>query len=174
MKRGTRVAKIMRQSRKAAGKTQLQIAREANLSRESVTKQENGERKVQPHIAQYYMEKHGDPFVAFEASAEYVKWGPVKLDGGVVDLHRSSVKAKAIEELEEALEALKKINVVNHPDSLSGYERENIRTALLEVAEAMTASANTFSVLCRDYNFSWAEIWQDHYTKLKAKGYISR
>jgi DNA-binding XRE family transcriptional regulator len=172
LRNGSRAASSLKESRKNLGKTQLQLSLDTFLSREAISKQENAEYKVQPELAHYFLEKHNNPWLAFEAAAEYVTWGPIKLDGDNVDLHRSSVKEKAIEEFEEMLEALKDINTVNHPKSLSTFELENIKRALIEIAEGMTAAMNLFSVLCDEYGISYQKIWQEHYQELRAKNYV--
>ncbi|GGD05146.1 XRE family transcriptional regulator [Pontibacillus salipaludis] len=167
-----RAAKAAKSARKDSGLTQLQLSMDIDYSREAVSKQEHGEYRVQPELAKHYTTRHQNPWVAMEAAHEYTGWGPVKLDGDLVDLHRSSVKAKAIEELQEAIDAIENIDVVNHPNSLASFERKNVEDALEEVVEAITASNHLVAVLCAEYAFKWDKVWSDHTRQLKAKGYV--
>lgn len=173
MNRG-RAAKAAKSARKDIGLTQLQLSLDVDYSREAVSKQEHGEYRVQPELAKHYTANHQNPWVAMEAAHEYTGWGPVKLDGDIVDLHRSSVKAKAIEELHEAIVAIEKMDVINHPKSLASFERQDIELAMEEVVEAITASNHLVAVLCEEYDFRWDKVWENHTKQLISKGYLSR
>ena len=85
---------------------------------------------MQPNISKYFAEKHNNPWVALEAAAEYTGWGPVKLDGEMVDLHRASVAMKTKEELTEALEAIESVCVVNHPRSIREFDKQRLEESV--------------------------------------------
>jgi DNA-binding XRE family transcriptional regulator len=173
MKRG-RAADAVKAARKAANMTQQQLSFEIYESRESVSHQENGRYRVQPNISKYFAEKHNNPWVALEAAAEYTGWGPVKLDGEVVDLHRASVTMKTKEELTEALKAIESVCVANHPRSIEEFDRKQLEEAILQAIDAIVALTQYVAVICLDYGFSWLDMWKKHRTKLKAKGFIKR
>jgi DNA-binding XRE family transcriptional regulator len=173
MKSG-RAADAVKAARKAANMTQQQLSFEIYESRESVSHQENGRYRVQPNISKYFAEKHNNPWVALEAAAEYTGWGPVKLDGEVVDLHRASVAMKTKEELTEALEAIESVCVANHPRSIGEFDRKQLEEAILQAIDAIVALTQYVAVICLDYGFSWLDMWKKHRTKLKAKGFIKR
>jgi DNA-binding XRE family transcriptional regulator len=169
-----RAANAVKAARKAANMTQQQLSFEIYESRESVSHQENGRYRVQPNISKYFAEKHNNPWVALEAAAEYTGWGPVKLDGEMVDLHRASVAMKTKEELTEALEAIESVCVANHPRSIGEFDRKQLEEAILQAIDAIVALTQYVAVICLDYGFSWLDMWKKHRTKLKAKGFIKR
>jgi DNA-binding XRE family transcriptional regulator/NTP pyrophosphatase (non-canonical NTP hydrolase) len=169
-----RAANAVKAARKAAKMTQQQLSFEIYESRESVSHQENGRYRVQPNIAKYFAEKHNNPWVALEAAAEYTGWGPVKLDGEVVDLHRASVAMKTKEELTEALQAIESVCVANHPRSIREFDKNQLEEAILQAIDAIVALTQYVAVICVDYGFSWLDMWKKHRTKLKAKGFIKR
>ncbi|QSB48799.1 helix-turn-helix transcriptional regulator [Parageobacillus toebii] len=169
-----RAANAVKEARKNANMTQQQLSFEIYESRESVSHQENGRYRVQPNIAKYFAENHNNPWVALEAAAEYTGWGPVKLDGEVVDLHRASVAMKTKEELTEALEAIESVCVANHPRSIRELDKQRLEEAILQAIDAIVALTQYVAVICIDYGFSWVKMWQKHRTKLKSKGFIRK
>uniref|UniRef100_A0A7U4DJW1 Helix-turn-helix domain protein n=1 Tax=Geobacillus sp. (strain Y4.1MC1) TaxID=581103 RepID=A0A7U4DJW1_GEOS0 len=173
MKRG-RAADAVKAARKAANMTQQQLSFEIYESRESISHQENGRYRVQPNISKYFAEKHNNPWVALEAAAEYTGWGPVKLDGEVVDLHRASVAMKTKEELIEALEAIESICVANHPRSIREFDKQHLEEVILQAIDAIVALTQYVAVICIEYGFSWFKMWQKHRAKLQSKGFIRK
>jgi DNA-binding XRE family transcriptional regulator len=171
MKNG-RAANAVKQARKDVKMTQQQLAFEIFESRESISHQENGRYRVQPNISRYFAEKYDNPWVALEAAAEYVGWGPVKLDGEVVDLHRASVTMKTREELTEALEAMESVCVANLPRSIKDYDRKQLEEAILQSIDAIVSLTQYVAVICEDYGFSWTKMWEKHRAKLMTKGYV--
>ncbi|MGZ0084549.1 helix-turn-helix domain-containing protein [Caldibacillus thermoamylovorans] len=171
MKRG-RAADAVKEARQKTGMTQQQLSFDIYESRESVSHQENGRYRVQPNISKYFAEKHNNPWVALEAAAEYTGWGPVKLDGEMVDLHRASVTMKTREELTEALEAIESVCVANHPRSIREFDKQRLEEAMMQAIDAIVALTQYVAVICMDYGFSWWKMWQKHRAKLQAKGFI--
>jgi transcriptional regulator with XRE-family HTH domain len=169
-----RAATAASEARKQIGKTQLQLSMDLFESREAISQQENGRYRVQPNVAQYFAEKHNNPWVALEAAAEYVGWGPTKLDGEVVDLHRVSVTMKTREELTEALEAIESVCVANHPRSIRDFDKQHLEEAILQALDAIVALTQYVAVICVDYGFPWTKMWEKHRAKLRAKGFIKR
>jgi DNA-binding XRE family transcriptional regulator len=169
-----RAADAVKAARKAAKMTQQQLSFEIYESRESVSHQENGRYRVQPNISKYFAEKHNNPWVALEAAAEYTGWGPVKLDGEMVDLHRASVAMKTKEELTEALEAIESVCVANHPRSIREFDKQRLEEAVLQAIDAIVALTQYVAVICIEYGFSWFKMWQKHRAKLQSKGFIRK
>ncbi|MGG3846705.1 helix-turn-helix domain-containing protein [Aeribacillus composti] len=167
-----RAATTAKEARKQIGKTQLQLSMDLFESREAISQQENGRYRVQPNVARYFTEKHNDPWVALEAAAEYTGWGPVKLDGEVVDLHRSSVTMKTREELTEALEAIESVCVANHPKSIRDFDKQHLEEALLQAIDAIVALTHYVAVVCSEYRLPWKDMWEKHRMKLKSRGYV--
>ncbi|KYD24582.1 helix-turn-helix transcriptional regulator [Parageobacillus toebii] len=169
-----RAANAVKEARKDANMTQQQLSFEIFESRESISHQENGRYRVQPNISKYFAEKHNNPWVALEAAAEYTGWGPVKLDGEMVDLHRASVAMKTKEELTEALEAIESVCVANHPRSIREFDKQRLEEAVLQAIDAIVALTQYVAVICIEYGFSWFKMWQKHRTKLQSKGFIRK
>jgi len=167
-----RAATAVKEARKQIGKTQLQLSMDLFESREAISQQENGRYRVQPNVAQYFAKEHNDPWVAIESAAEYTGWGPVKLDGDAVDLHRSSVTLKTREELYEAIEAIESVCVANLPKSIMDLERQHLEEAILQAIDAIVALTQYVAVICKDYGFSWINMWKKHHMKLKTRGYV--
>jgi DNA-binding XRE family transcriptional regulator len=169
-----RAANAVKEARKNANMTQQQLSFELFESRESISHQENGRYRVQPNISKYFAEKHNNPWVALEAAAEYTGWGPVKLDGEMVDLHRASVAMKTKEELTEAIEAIESVCVANHPRSIRDFDKQHLEEAILQAIDAIVALTQYVAVICIEYGFSWLKMWQKHRAKLQAKGFIRK
>jgi transcriptional regulator with XRE-family HTH domain len=167
-----RAAIAAREARKQIGKTQLQMSMDLFESREAISQQENGRYRVQPNVAQYFAKEHNDPWVAIESAAEYTGWGPVKLDGDAVDLHRSSVRSKTYEELEEAIQAIEKVRLANKPKYIQEFEKQTLEKSILEAIDAIVALTHYVAVVCKDYGFSWIKMWSKHRMKLKSRGYV--
>ncbi|SET00767.1 hypothetical protein SAMN05421676_102328 [Salinibacillus kushneri] len=172
MAKGSRAANTLKNSRKSTGKTQQQLSMETYLSREAVCKQENGEYKVQPEMAQHFMDQYNNPWVALEAAEEYVGWGVTRLDGRAADLHRSSVKDKTAEELEEALEAIKRVKTSLNPDFVESFQVQEIKQSVQEMMDVVTAGVNWIAVVCDEYKLNWSEQWDEHHRKLKSRDYV--
>jgi DNA-binding XRE family transcriptional regulator len=172
-----RAAAAAKAARKEAGITQLEMTFDEYYgSRESVSQQENGRYQVQPELSTYYVEKHNNPWVAFEAAAEYVGWGPVKLDGEAVDLHRTTISLKTKEELEEALEAMleasKKLTV--NPQSIDQIEINVIEKSVHECVDAITALNHYVAAICKEYGISWVKVWTQHKMKLIQRRFLKK
>ncbi|WP_396266037.1 XRE family transcriptional regulator [Halobacillus salinarum] len=168
----SRVARTLKDTRAKMGRSQEQLSMDFFQSRESLSKQENGERRVQPGISRRFIEKYNDPWIALEAANEYIGWGITRLDGPAVDNHRSSVYLKLGEEMEEALEAMKKVKLMNQPQFIQSFELQDIERSAQEFADVIHASTIYLATLCQTYNLSWLDIWEHHQTKLKSRGYV--
>lgn len=172
-----RAAKAAQAARKEAGFTQLEMTFDGFYgSRESISQQENGRYQVQPELSKYFVEKHNNPWVAMEAAAEYVGWGPAKLDGEAVDLHRTTVTMKTKEELEEALSAMietsRKLTV--NPQSIQQTDIALIEKSVHECIDAITALNHYVAVICKEYGISWVKMWTQHKMKLVQRRFLKR
>lgn len=154
------------------GKTQEQMASQLNTSRELVSKYENGRSKIQPDISRVMMKMNDYPPFAIALRNEYTGTGAVWLDGPNVDLHHASVKEKAIEEMEEALTALRDFNFARPLKSISSWEHPEIHRVLGETVDAITALETAVAIICKGLDISFTDTWQTHYTKLQSKGYV--
>ncbi|MDL4842800.1 XRE family transcriptional regulator [Aquibacillus rhizosphaerae] len=167
-----RASKALKLGRKLTSKTQQQLSMETFLSREAFCQQENEAYKVQPDVTKHFINKYNNPWVAMEAANEYIGWGVTRLDGRAADLHRSSVKDKLLEELEEAIEAIKKVKTSLNPDMIQSFERQDVERSVQEIIDATKASITWVAIVCDEYGLSWSEEWDKNQTKLKAKQFV--
>ncbi|QAS52837.1 helix-turn-helix domain-containing protein [Halobacillus litoralis] len=168
----SKAARMLKEGRVQSGKTQQQLSMDMFQSREYVAKQENGERKIPPSTLQHFTKTYNNPWLALEASKEYTGWGVTKLDGPAVDLHRSAVREKAMEELREALEAMEKVHLTRNPSFAQSFEIQDIERSALEHIDVIGASITYVATLCEEYGLSWTELWKNHERKLQSKGYM--
>lgn len=169
----SKAARMMKESRIQSGKTQQQLSMDMFQSREYVAKQENGERKITPSTVQHFTERNNDPWLALEAAFEYTGWGVTRLDGPAVDLHRSAVREKALEELREAIDAMEKVKLTKNPSFTQSFELQDIEQSAKEHIDAIGASITYVATLCEEYDLSWNQLWEDHHRKLQSRGYVT-
>ena len=89
-----------------------------------------------------------------------------------MDLHRSSVKEKTLEELEEAIHKLRSTSLAKPLVNLTPYELQSVRDALEELVEAQTAMAHLVAVVCMETGISYTDVWAQHYRSLQSSGYV--
>lgn len=154
-------------------KTQQQFAFDMGVVRETISKYENGRAPIPQDISKKIVAKYDDPKFAMTIRNAYTGTGPVWLDGENVDLHRSSVKEKTIEELQEALEHILKTCLAKPLKAIKLFERQEVENMLIEAVDAITALDHFVAVVCTEAKISYTEIWQKHYRKLASAGYIS-
>lgn len=174
MREGSRAAKAAKEARQNIKKTQQQLTFDIPYSREAISKQEHGEYRVQPTLAKHYAENNNNPWVAMESASEYTGWGPLKLDGRSVDLHRCSTAMKTEEELREAMEAISEVNITTNPETIQAYEKEQLEKSLQESLDAITALTHYVAIICKEYGFSWIKMWTKHKMKLVSRGFLSK
>lgn len=154
------------------GETQEQVAMEFNVSRESISKYENGHTKLPADVSRAMMKRKENPWFAMAIRNEYTGTGSIRLDGPNVDLHRSSVKEKTIEEIEEMMSVLKTISFAKPMNHLSNWERPEIEKLVEEAIEAQTAIDHLIAIVCKEAGISYLDSYQNHYLQLQAKGYV--
>jgi len=155
------------------GYTQEELGEELGLSRQAISHYKTGRRRMPPDVAARLVEKLDDGFVAMEIAAAYTGGAWVReLDGEHVDLHRAAVHAKTQEELREALDAIQRVCVAAPPRAMSREQLRELGEALIQAIDAIVALAHYVAVICREYGFSWVELWRQHFRKLKARKYV--
>lgn len=154
------------------GSTQQKLANEMNVSREAISRYETSKDKINVNVAQRISKKYDDPRFAMTLQHEYTSTGPIWLDGPNIDLHRSAVKEKTLEELEEAIHKLRSTSLVKPMNNLTAYELHDVREALNELVEAQTAISHLVAVVCMEANINYAGLWENHYRALKSAGYV--
>lgn len=155
------------------GYTQEELGEELGVSRQAISAYKTGRRRIPRDIASKLVAKLDDPFVAISIAHEYTGGAFIReLDGENVDLHRASVHFKTIEELEEALAALRHISLANPPRSMSREQLDQLEETLIQALDAKVALAHFVAVVCREFGFSWNELWKRHHRKLKERRYV--
>lgn len=166
---------IGRALKEARGKqTQLQLSIEENVSRETISAYETGRAKIPPDISRSIVGKKDDPWLAMAIRHEYTRTGPVRLEGQKVDLHRSSVKNKLIEELDEAKEFVERCCVANHLSFLQSFDQQDLEETLVQLADVVTGIEHFLAVVCEESEISYLGVWQRHYNKLISRGYVNK
>ncbi|WP_312754062.1 helix-turn-helix transcriptional regulator [Rummeliibacillus suwonensis] len=151
---------------------QQKLADEVHVSRETISKYENGRSKLPKDVSRMLTKKYDSPKLAITVRNEYTGTGPVWLDGPNADLHRSAVKEKTLEELQEAIQGLKNTCLVKPLKNLTAYELQNVHSTLEELVEVQTAIDHLIAVVCMEANISYTGLWSNHYRSLASAGYI--
>lgn len=166
----TSVGAVLKELRGAT--TQQQLAFDMGVVRETISKYENGRSQVPADISRTLVDKFDNPKFAITVRNEYTNTGPKWLDGPNVDLHRSSVREKTIEELQEALDAISNTSLAK-PLKQRIFEMRDIEEMLLEAVEAMTALDHFVAVVCTESKISYTGLWDKHYRELANAGYTT-
>lgn len=165
-----KVGELMKELRGAD--TQQKQALEMSVARETISRYETNKDRVNVDVARQYSAKYDNPRFAITVQNEYTGTGPVILDGENVDLHRSAIKEKTLEELEEAFNRLKSTSLAKPLACMELFEKQDLHDSLEELIEASTAISNLVAVVCMESGISYKELWVDHYNYLISKGFL--
>ncbi|PPA70075.1 XRE family transcriptional regulator [Jeotgalibacillus proteolyticus] len=172
--RNKRVGEVVKKYREP-NYTQQTLSLEIPMSRTGFAEYEQGSVKMPNDVGQKVVTVIRDPFMVMEMSQAFTGVGPVVLDGPHVDLHRSSVKEKTIEEMEEALDKLKSFCFSKPFNYISHYEVGSFKDTIKEMIEAITALNHMVAVMCKESESAdYVEMWKAHYRYLYSHGYISK
>lgn len=171
------LAAAVREVRTKRGIRQDDIARLAHVHRTYISHVENGRIPDNPEVLRTLAKSLDCAWLhkaLHEALASCV-FVHRKLNGGSVDLHRSSVKAKTLEELEEAIDALRGFDAVNKPGDVTDEQREQlIEGLMMQLLGAENAIETLVSVVCEEYGISVSEVYERFNERMQAKGYQQR
>ena len=168
------VAVAVRDVRTKRGIRQDDIARLAHVHRTYISHVENGRVPDNPEVLRTLAQELDCAWLhkALHETLATLVFVHRKLDGENVDLHRSSVKAKTLEELEEAIEALKGFDTVNKPGHITDQQREEIIEGLMmQLLGAENAIETLVAVLCEEYGISPSEVYERFNRRMQDKGY---
>jgi transcriptional regulator with XRE-family HTH domain len=154
--------------------SQQQMAMELNLSRESVSAYETGRAKIPADISRQLVGKKDDPWFVMALRHEYTGTGPVKLEGERVSLQRSSSKEKLLEELDEAVEALKGVSMANEINDLMPFKKQELEYAMGQLIDVITGIEHLAAIVCEEAGISYKGVWEEHYRKLITRGYVNK
>lgn len=158
----TRTIKGLKQNELAAGYTQ-----------QMYSLIENGQRELAPEMAAPIASKIDDPQLHSAIQRQFTGGvGAAWLDGEYASDDVSSVAIKSIEELEEAIDAIKRIPFFRNPQSLDSKERQKIYSEMLQIHDAWVALYNLNGRMCRTYGFSMIKLCEEHDRKLQSRRYV--
>ena len=168
------IGEAIRQARAQLGITQQDVGGIAYISPKTVSAIECGRRRIDPDVLGTLVQQLDHPRLTMEAVATVTGGAYCSpwLDGDGVDLHRTSVWAKALEELQEAAEAVAAARVANRPHRATEAEREQVRESLMQVLDARVAIDHYVAVVCEEYQISVGQLYQAHREKLEQRGYV--
>lgn len=163
----------MKKERKSINKTQQQLAIDMFQSREYISKQERGERKIPPVTTKYFIEKYNSPWLALEAVNEYIGWGITQLDSTPRSNNDKYFLQLIVEkELKEALKLISQVKWTEDLYSIHSMDLQDIHRSADIMASVVHLSTVYLATLCEEYNISWLKIWEKHHNCLKSKGYV--
>lgn len=122
---------------------------------------------VMRNTAQHYDD--GQLFIAAAGevtSGAFIPW----MDN--VDLHRANVHLKTQEEVHEVINALQVAPITKRKEQMTEEDLKQIKAAIMESIEAITALTHYVVVLCKEYCFSWMGVWKEHRAYLKSQKYM--
>jgi transcriptional regulator with XRE-family HTH domain len=167
MKFGQELALVMDEH----GENQQDIAQIASVSNSSISKYTLGTRRIPKDVIRMTAMHYDDPRLFISAQEEVTSGACTPWLNGA-DLHKSTVMLKTLEELGEAQGAMHAVPVTKRRDQLSDSDMKQIKIAIMESIEAITALTHYVAVLCKEYSFSWLTMWNDHRKQLKANKYL--
>lgn len=156
---------------KRTGDTRSKAGAVAHVDASMIGKIVNGARKPSKEVMATTSEHYDDGQLYIAAAGEITKGAFVPWLNNV-DLHKSSVHLKTVEEIQEALDALNKAPITKTKEQLVDGDLKQIKAALMESIEAITALTHYVAILCKEYCFSWMGVWKEHRANLKSKKYM--
>lgn len=164
---------VLQEERLKANIKQADLARQACVSRQTLSGYENGAIQQIPHdVACRLIHALGSARLQYA----YCSACPANLMTTPwleVDSHPVVVQHKVIEELEEAIEALKEVRLTNkhYADDLTADDKRKMERALEQLWDVIPALQMWFG-LAPEYGFSLQQQRTSHINKLRAKRLI--
>lgn len=156
---------------KRKGETRNQAGRVANVDPSLIGKIINGKRNPSKELMRSTVEYYDEGQLYIAAAGE-VTGGASAPWLNNVDLHRSNVLFKTVEEMEEVLSLSSEVPISKTAEQLTDADRLMMKRLLMETVEAITALTHFAAILCKEYSFSWLATWKEHRADLKAKKYM--
>ncbi|MGE7940662.1 helix-turn-helix domain-containing protein [Lysinibacillus xylanilyticus] len=163
------VCEVVRDIRINHEQTQLQFGFDYEVTRETISRIENGRQKVPMDISRKMMDKFDDPRLAWAIRHEYTGTGTRLLDGQNVDLHPASVKEKSLEEIQEAIDAMSAVSFAKPLHLNSPMVLEN---AAVQIVQAVIALEHLAAAVCSHGNLSYQGVWKKVDLMLEKAGYV--
>lgn len=170
------IGEVIKQARLQLGITQEQAGGIAFVSSKTISSYECGRRSIAAEVLGVLVRQLDNPRLTMEAAAEITggAYCTPWLDGDGVDLHRTSVWAKALEELQEAVSAVGATRVANRPQRATETELAQVRESLMQVLDARVAIDHYVAIICQEYGISISATYRAHREKLENRGYVQK
>lgn len=157
---------------KLRGETALTLAKTIGVSNSTIGKYISGTRKPPKDVMRVTLNHYDEPELALSAMSE-ATGGACVPDLDRVEKHKAITHLKAMEEIQEAIDAMKRMPITKRPDQLTKKDLQQIRADILECVEAITALTIHVGVLCKEYCFSWIGLWHEHRQEMRSKKYMN-
>lgn len=171
----TLLADMFRRERIAQGMTQTDLAQVARVSRTTIAAYESGERKIPDDVLGRVIHHLGSVELQSQKCWECevnIFMLPL-LDQ--VDRHPMTIRSKLIEEMQEAITALERMNLVNKlsAESLSEYEKVQLNETLMQILDVIPAIQLFVNATAKYFQIKPGTLKNNMYAKYRAKGYHS-
>lgn len=165
------LGQALRAARKERGVSQTDL--DVPYGQTMIGRIERGERQPARDIAPRIGQTLDHPAILLELSREMSGgWGPAWLDGPNVDLHRAAVRERCLEELDEAVDAIKRWHASTPPQAETERDHKARYEHLMQVMDAIEAASTYIGVQCLEYGFSMLQLSRDHYNKLRSRRFV--
>ncbi|MEW8956953.1 helix-turn-helix domain-containing protein [Clostridium sp.] len=168
------LGQVIREVRVRNNLSQMELASEIHYSNKTISAIENNRRDISLEGLSELCGKLDDPRLYIEtiSKATHGVFSVPWLNGEGTDLHRSSVHNKVMEELVEAIDAMREVKIYKNPNFADKEDLEGIKYSLEQVIDVYTAAATYIAVICEEYCLSPKEAFNNQRRKLELKGYI--
>lgn len=166
----------LRSARERKNMTQEEFAKLCFVSKKTLSRLENNFENIKFYSLVDIVKILNDPLFTIKVINELTNgvFSIKNLNGGNVDLHRSCVKEKVIEELNEAINAISTSKVYKNPNGITVLDRSLIRKSVMEIIDVFNASGIYIQVMCSEYGFDIQEMFKEQEEKMLKKGYIKK
>jgi len=168
----------LREVREDMGWARRVIAGMVHVSESLVNEWEHGRRTISDSLKQVLARKlnSGKLCMSLKHEATGGVMAAPYLDGENMDNHRLVCIDRTIEEMEEAVAALRLLQPIFRlpPGRVAEDQRQLIASRMMEVIEADTAAENMLARVARDYGLSLPELYDQHQAELIEKGYLEK
>lgn len=167
---------LIKAVREKKGITQEELATRHFMSRRTLSNIEKSGENINFYTIAGIIKYLNDPVLTIEAINELTggMFSIKTLNGSNVDLHRSCVKEKIIEELNEAINVISNSRIYQNPNGITGLDRSLIRKGIMEIIDVFNASGIYIQVMCSEYGFDAQEMFKEQEEKMIKKGYIKK
>lgn len=129
----------------------------------------NGQRKLPEDVAPQLARSVRHPALVMAIANELSGgFGSVWLNGPNVDSYRSSVKERAVIELQEAMNALHSFCSANPPETMVDTDKRKLDALLMELLDARQWVDFLTAVFCEAYGRDFLQVNEAHHQRLRS------